>query len=165
MIEQSINFVPGSPNAYPRQLLVKLQNVAHRFGSKFFLHHLSRFIEIVIRIIWCAHLPAEAKIHPSVHFGHNALGCIINPLCEIGPNCFIGSHVVIGGKAPFIGAAKLEKNVTVHAGAKLIGKINIGEGSVIAANAVITKDVPAFCLIAGVPGRVIKSDIDPSQYR
>jgi serine O-acetyltransferase len=151
--------------AYPRQFLVKFQNIACRNKSKNFLHYISRIIEIIIRLIWCAHLPSMAKIHPSTHFGHNALGVIINPLTEIGPNCFIGSHVVIGGKAPLIGAAIIEKNVTIHTGAKLIGKITIGEGSVIGANAVVTKDVPAFCLVAGVPGKIIKTDIDPSKYR
>jgi serine O-acetyltransferase len=165
MTEQPIFLQQNLIKIYPRQFLVKLQNIAYRNKSNFLLHHFSRLIEITIRLIWCAHLPSLAKIHPSTHFGHNALGVIINPLSEIGPNCFIGSHVVIGGKAPLIGAAILGKNVTVHSGAKLIGKINIGEGSVIGANSVVTKDVPAFCLVAGVPGRIIKTDIDPSEYR
>ena len=44
-------------------------------------------------------------------------------------------------------------NVTVLAGTR------IGRGSIVAAGAVVTKDVPDFAVVAGVPARVIKSRI------
>lgn len=47
----------------------------------------------------------------------------------------------MGGKAPLVGAPHIERNVTVHAGARLIGPITIGEGCVVGANAVVVKDV------------------------
>ena len=34
--------------------------------------------------------------------------------------------------------------------------VTIGKGSVVAANAVVTKDVPPYSLVAGVPARIIK---------
>ena len=34
--------------------------------------------------------------------------------------------------------------------------MRIGEGSVIAANSVVTKDVPSYCVVAGCPARIIK---------
>lgn len=54
----------------------------------------------------------------------------------------IGNHVWIGAKAMIM------KGVT------------IGDGAIIAAGAVVTKDVPARCLVAGVPAKVIKTDIE-----
>lgn len=41
-------------------------------------------------------------------------------------------------------------------GCVLLGDIEIGEGAVIGANAVVTKSVPAGCMVAGVPARVVK---------
>jgi serine O-acetyltransferase len=125
----------------------------------------ARLIEILIRVVWSAYLPAGSLIDISTHFGHNGLGVVINKDCVIAANCFIGTHVVMGGKAPYPGAPKLEKNVSIHAGAKLIGPITIGEGSVVGANAVVTKSLPAYSLAIGVPARIVKTDIDPSSYR
>jgi serine O-acetyltransferase len=64
-----------------------------------------------------------------------------------------------------VGAPHLETGVIVHAGAKIIGPVRIGAGSVVAANAVVTTDMPANCLIAGVPAVVKRSGIDNSIYR
>ncbi len=70
--------------------------------------------------------------------------------CErIGRNFTVFHHSVIGytgaGKRPTLG-----DNVTVCAGAKVLGKIYIGDNVVIGANAVVTKDVPANCTVVGV---------------
>lgn len=54
----------------------------------------------------------------------------------IGENCWIGSHV------------RICKGVT------------IGDNSVVAACSVVTKDVPANCIVAGNPAKVVKTDID-----
>jgi len=40
-------------------------------------------------------------------------------------------------------------------GAKLIGNINVGDRSVIGANAVVCKDVPSDVTVGGVPAKVI----------
>lgn len=54
-------------------------------------------------------------------------------------------------KAPVIG-----DNVEVCCGAKVIGGITVGNNVLIGANAVVVKDVPPNCVVAGVPARVIR---------
>lgn len=49
------------------------------------------------------------------------------------------------------------KGVWVGAGARIMPGVVIGDGSVIAAGAVVTRDVPAYTLMAGVPAKAIKS--------
>ena len=64
------------------------------------------------------------------------------------------NHFTIGsgrGGCPSIG-----NNVRVFAGAKIIGNVNIGDDVVVGANAVVVKDVPSHCIVAGVPARIIK---------
>lgn len=52
---------------------------------------------------------------------------------------------VVIGNGVWIGA-----NVTI------LGGVNIGDGAVVAAGAVVTKDVPAKTLVGGVPAKIIK---------
>ena len=77
---------------------------------------------------------------------------------RIGENCFINQHVVVGYKnlgdrPPIIG-----NNVAIRAGAKIFGPVEIGDNSIIGANAVVFKDVPPNCTVIGVPGRTVKRD-------
>ena len=50
----------------------------------------------------------------------------------------------------------IEKNVWLGANVTVLPGVTIGEGSVIAAGAVVTKDVPANIIAAGVPAKVIR---------
>lgn len=54
--------------------------------------------------------------------------------------------------------AWLEMNVTICPG------VTIGEYAVVAAGAVVTKDVPAYAVVGGVPAKVIRMQ-DPSEQR
>lgn len=51
----------------------------------------------------------------------------------------------------------IERNVWIAAGVIIIGGVTIGENSVVAAGAVVTKDVAANVLVGGNPARVIRS--------
>lgn len=74
---------------------------------------------------------------------------------SIGKNCTVNQLVVIGWtdrtRGPILG-----DNVSVKAGAKVLGPITIGNNVTVGANAVVTKDVPANCVVAGVPARIIR---------
>lgn len=74
---------------------------------------------------------------------------------SIGRNVKVYQQVTIGYnhklEAPIIG-----DNVEICCGAKIIGGIKVGNNVVVGANAVVVKDVPDNCIVAGVPARVIK---------
>ncbi|PZR32159.1 serine O-acetyltransferase [Caulobacter segnis] len=145
-------------------LLNTIQRLSHRlYGAK--LAPLGRALDGLSRLMFAASVPGRAKIGRNVFFHHGGLGVVINNRATIGDDCEIGVHVVLGGKAPIIGAPTLERGVIVHAGARLIGPITIGEGSIVAANAVVIEDVPARCVVAGVPAVVKRRDIDNRLYR
>lgn len=52
------------------------------------------------------------------------------------------------------------KNVWIGANATILGGVNIGDNSIIAAGAVVTKDIPANSVAGGIPAKVIKSIYD-----
>lgn len=78
---------------------------------------------------------------------------VVNSKARIGSNCVLHSGTNIGDKngCPIIG-----DNVYVGPGAKIFGRISIGNGVKIGANAVVNKDIPDNCVVAGIPARIIK---------
>lgn len=85
---------------------------------------------------------------------------------EIGDGSLIGQQVVIAtlnhGLAPndrqslLPGKVVIGKNVWIGAHATVLPGVNIGDNSVIGAGAVVNKDVPPDCIVAGVPAKIIK---------
>lgn len=51
---------------------------------------------------------------------------------------------------------KIENNVWIGAGVRVLGGVNIGTGAVVGANAVVTRDIPPGAIAVGVPARVLK---------
>jgi serine O-acetyltransferase len=74
---------------------------------------------------------------------------------SIGENCWINQQVTIGYSnatdCPIIG-----NNVTINAGAKIIGKVLVGNNTKVGANAVVVKNVPENCTVVGVPAYIVR---------
>ncbi len=51
-------------------------------------------------------------------------------------------------------------NVWIGTGAMILKGVTIGEGAVVAAGAIVTKDVPPKCLVGGVPAKVIRENVE-----
>ena len=84
----------------------------------------------------------------------------------IGDGTLIGSHVVLAtinhGQNPAQRADNLPapirigKNVWIGSQSTILPGVSIGDGSIVAAGAVVTKDVPPNVIVGGVPARVMK---------
>lgn len=68
-------------------------------------------------------------------------------LCNNGRACCIGNDVWIGSNVIIMGA------------------VTIGDGSVIGTGAVVTKDVPPYAIVAGVPAKIIKYRFSENQIK
>jgi len=55
---------------------------------------------------------------------------------------------------------QIEDHVLILANSTILKGVHIGESAVVAAGSVVTKDVPAHSLVAGVPAKVIRTDVE-----
>ena len=96
------------------------------------------------------------------------VGCRIMSHTYIPTRTWMGDHVFVGPGATLLNdkrpgrcdpmptprSAMLESDVVIGGGATILPGVTIGEGSFVAAGAVVTKDVPPHSLVIGVPGRI-----------
>lgn len=89
---------------------------------------------------------------------------VVNENARIGSNARIHAGVSIGNSSKFNAFWRLDNtptigdNVYIGPGAKLFGKIKIGNDVAIGANAVVTKDVPDHVTVVGVPARIVNTE-------
>jgi serine O-acetyltransferase len=101
-------------------------------------------------------LPYNVKLGRRVVFEHQG-AIVIHGDSVIGDGCIIRQGVTLGNRRlnePF-DAPVLGRDVNVGAGAKILGKVSIGDGAAIGANSVVLGDVPAGRIAIGVPAKVL----------
>lgn len=76
----------------------------------------------------------------------------------VGAHCHIGAGAVLAGviEPPSATPVVVEDHVVIGANAVVLEGVRIGEGSVVAAGAVVIHDVPPYTVVAGTPAKVIK---------
>jgi serine O-acetyltransferase len=111
----------------------------------------------LVRNVYGIEVPYSATIGRRVIFEHQH-GVVVHGDTIIGDDCIIRQGVTLGirrmnglSDAPILG-----ERVTVGAGAKILGKVRIGAGADIGANAVVLSDVPEGALVVGIPARVVR---------
>ncbi len=87
------------------------------------------------------------------------MGAILGGRATVGKNCHIGAGAVLAGviEPPNANPVVIEDNVLIGANAVVIEGVRVGENSVIAAGSIVIEDIPANSVVAGVPGKVIKT--------
>lgn len=98
-----------------------------------------------------------AKIGRKVFIDHGA-GVVIGETSEVGNNVVIYQGVTLGGTGKETGKRHptIEDDVMISAGAKILGPFTVGKGSKIGSGSVVLKEVPPYCTVVGVPGRIVK---------
>lgn len=104
----------------------------------------------------------QVDIHPAVELGRgvfidHATGVVIGSTAVIEDDVSILQNVTLGGTGKESGDRhpKIRRGVLIGAGANIIGNIDIGECSRVAAGSVVVKPVPPRTTVAGVPAKVI----------
>ena len=87
------------------------------------------------------------------------MNVVVGGRAQIGADCHIGAGAVVAGviEPPSATPVVIEDKVLVGANAVSLEGVRVGRGSVVAAGAVVTADVPPRTVVAGSPARVIKA--------
>lgn len=100
---------------------------------------------------------AKVNIGKSVFIGPNvSILTAIHPLCYQDRNSFLNKTTGMITNLEYTGSVTIEDNCWIAANVTICGPVTIGAGSVIAAGAVVTRDIPPNSLAMGVPCRVVR---------
>ena len=105
------------------------------------------------------------EIHPGASIGKGFFidhgdGVVIGETAVIGDNVTLYQGVTLGGTGKDVGKRHptIGNNVTIGAGAKVLGPFTVGDNSKIGASAVVLKAVPPNCTVVGNPGRIVRRE-------
>ncbi len=91
---------------------------------------------------------------------HIERGVIVNLNTTIGHDSVIGEFVELSPGVSISGNCSIGSYTTIGTNATILPKITIGSNVIVAAGAVVTKDVPNNCMVAGIPA-IIKKELPP----
>lgn len=126
---------------------------------------LRKIYAMLQRIVFTSQIPLTTRIGEGTVFGHNGFGVILNGKSIIGRNCFFGSGVLLGGQPDREGAPEIGNDCVIHAGAKIFGAVKVGDGAVVGANTIVTKDIPPRTLVVGSPMKIVREEVDHRRFR
>jgi serine O-acetyltransferase len=137
---------------------ILLQRISHR-------QYLKKHYNAARAVNYFARFLTGADIHPGATIGKgffidHAVGVVIGETTIIGDNVSIFQGVTLGGVSTSQGKRHptIGNNVTIGAGAKVLGNITIGDNVKIGAGSVVIRDVPPDSTVVGVPGRVVRRE-------
>ena len=119
--------------------------------------------------------------HTYVQVGTEILSAEIGAFCSIGTSCHIGMYEhpidnvstssrlylkMLDAKDFYTDIpqpAVIGNDVWIGSNSTILGGVRIGDGAVIGAGAVVTKDVPPYAVVGGVPAKIIKYRFSPEK--
>ena len=127
------------------------------FFYKIKLKLLARIISQMARFFTGIEIHPAAKIEGGVFIDHGS-GVVIGETAEVHKGTVIYQGVTLGGTGKEHGKRHptIMENVTLSAGAKVLGGFTVGKGAKIGAGAVVLKEVPPYATVVGVPGRIVR---------
>lgn len=123
-------------------------------------HRAALTITLLIRVLTGIEIEVGAQLGQGVEVRHG-VGLVVGHGARIGDRCVLHQNVTLGvaDQAAADDPSSypvLEDDVTVYAGASVLGPVRVGRGAVVAAHAVVVDDVPPGATVVGAPARVIR---------
>lgn len=149
-----------------------------RLGARLFLSPRASYTCDLLEIGDGSWVAAQVLLHGAVRMGRD---CSLNPGCTVRGRVTLGDGVRVGYQAHLVGfehrhedlarpmwqqgvtsrGVTVGDDVWIGAGAIVLDGVTVGAHSIVSAGAVVTKDVPAWAIVAGNPARVLRDRRHP----
>ena len=134
--------------------------IAHRFAQAFLkirLKLIARIISQTAKFFTGIEIHPAAKIAAGVFIDHGA-GVVIGETAEVGEGTVLYQGVTLGGTGKESGKRHptVGRHCVISAGAKILGRVHIGDYAKIGAGAVVLTDIPPNATAVGVPAKIVK---------
>jgi serine O-acetyltransferase len=136
-----------SSDAFLAQSLYRLKAFLQRLGVPV----LPRLAHRLAMVTGGVAIGDPVIVQPGLYLLHGQI--VIDGIVEIHPGVVIGPFVTVGLRSGDIAGPTIEEDAHIGTGAKVLGKVRVGAGARIAANAVVVDDVPAGATVVGAPAR------------
>lgn len=124
--------------------------------AAFILRRVVRVGDILwIRGLLGAELPSQVVCGPGIRIPHSARGVILHPSCVLGSDLVLYHHVTIGMNQ-VLPAPRIEDDVFIGAGARVLGPIIVAAETKIGANAVVVRSTLPGHTYVGVPASPVR---------
>ena len=132
----------------------------YRWANFYWRHGLKLLARLISA--W-SHFWTGIDIHPGATIGEglfidHGTGVVIGETTQIGNNCTIYQGVTLGGTGKETGKRHptIGSGVMIASGAKVLGPFTVGDHAKIGAGSVVLNEVPPYCTVVGIPGRVVR---------
>lgn len=97
------------------------------------------------------------NIHSPVRSQSTAIGdsCYIMNKCYLAHDVQIGDHTSLTAGTKLAGRAEVASYVNMGMGSTVHQRVHVGEGAMVGMNAAIIRHIPPYCIVAGIPARII----------
>lgn len=139
--------------------LFRLASLINRsmIAKVIFIFYLT-FYHYLVEWVWGIELPRKLTIGKGLTLFHGQ-ALVVNQGVIIGDNCTLRNATTIGHKkqadGTFSRCPRIGNNVDIGANVVIIGDIEIGDNVIIGAGTVVTKSIPANCVVVGNPARIL----------
>lgn len=153
----------GKPQTFVERIIlfINMMTFFPEYRNVFYLRHktLGHILGLLCRPMDSLKISAK-QCGPGLFIQHG-FGTLVS-VEEIGANCMISQLVTVGYVNNSVDRPTLGSNVTIAAGARVLGAVTIGDNAFVSANSLVISDVPAGATVIGVPARIIAVNNSPT---
>lgn len=125
-----------------------------KWARRYHIPLLNRLLRFMQTMFYAIELGIDIELGHGVYFVHT-VGTVVGGDARIGEACvFFGSNTI--GAAKFQGSPEIGAYSVIGAGARVLGKIKVGENCFLGANAVVIDDIPEDKIAVGIPAAILK---------